>query len=100
MVVTGVRWAESANRKNTHDVVDIRGKKAKKKADAMGVEYKQNKHGDVILNDDNDENRRMVEQCYRTHKTILRLLRIRNFRARHRARSDSMPPQSAVRIFI
>ena len=71
MVVTGVRWAESANRKNTHDVVDIRGKKAKKKADAMGVEYKQNKHGDVILNDDNDDSRRMVEQCYRTHKTMV-----------------------------
>lgn len=71
VVVTGVRWAESANRKNTHDVVDIRGKKAKKKADAMGVEYKQNKHGDVILNDDNDDSRRMVEQCYRTHKTMV-----------------------------
>lgn len=71
VVVTGVRWAESANRKNTHDVVDIRGKRAKKKADAIGAEYKQNKHGDVIMNDDNDENRRMVEQCYRTHKTMV-----------------------------
>ena len=71
VVVTGVRWAESSNRKNTHDVVDIRGKKAKKKADALGSEYRLNKHGDVILNDDNDENRRMVEQCYRTHKTMV-----------------------------
>lgn len=71
VVVTGVRWAESANRKNTHDVVDIRGKRAKKKADAIGAEYKQNKHGDVIMNDDNDENRRLVEQCYRTHKTMV-----------------------------
>jgi phosphoadenosine phosphosulfate reductase len=71
VVVTGVRWAESANRKNTHDVVDIRGKRAKKKADAIGAEYKQNKHGDVIMNDDNDESRRMVEQCYRTRKTMV-----------------------------
>ena len=71
VVVTGVRWAESANRKNTHDVVDIRGKRAKKKADSVGAEYRLNKHGDVILNDDNDENRRMVEQCYRTHKTMV-----------------------------
>ena len=71
VVVTGVRWAESANRKNTHDVVDIRGKKAKKKADNIGAEYRLNKHGEVILNDDNDENRRMVEQCYRTHKTMV-----------------------------
>lgn len=71
VVVTGVRWAESARRKNTHDVVDIRGKRAIKKADSLGAEYRLNKHGEVILNDDNDENRRLVEQCYRTHKTMV-----------------------------
>ena len=73
IVVTGVRWAESANRKNTHGVAGFRGKPAstKKIADEIGAEYKLNKHGDVILNDDNDENRRMVEQCYRTRKTMV-----------------------------
>lgn len=25
----------------------------------------------MVLNDDNDESRRMVEQCYRTHKTLV-----------------------------
>ena len=25
----------------------------------------------IILNTDNDENRRMVEMCYRTHKTLV-----------------------------
>ena len=40
VVVTGVRWAESANRKNNHDVVDIRGKKALKTANRNGAEIK------------------------------------------------------------
>lgn len=71
--VTGVRWAESANRKHTHDVVDLQGKPktTAKKSDENGLNYKINKHGEVILNDDNDENRRMVEQCYRTQKTMV-----------------------------
>jgi phosphoadenosine phosphosulfate reductase len=50
VVVTGVRWAESARRKASHGVVDIKRQ---------------------VLNDDNDESRRMVEQCYRTQKTML-----------------------------
>lgn len=71
VVVTGVRWAESTNRKNTHDVVDIRGKKAVKTADVHGAEYRRNKHGDLVMNDDNDAARRTVEQCYRTKKTMV-----------------------------
>ena len=72
-MVTGVRWAESANRKLTHGVANIQGRKkaTRKKADAMGAEYTLNKHGEVIMNDDNDGNRRMVEQCYRTQKTMV-----------------------------
>jgi phosphoadenosine phosphosulfate reductase len=73
IVVTGVRWAESINRKATHGIVGFRGKPVgtKKIADEIGAEYKLNKHGDVIMNDDNDANRRMVEQCYRTRKTMV-----------------------------
>lgn len=73
IVVTGVRWAESANRAASHDVVDIQGKKVstKKIADKNGAAYKLNKHGEVVMNDDNDENRRTVEQCYRTRKTMV-----------------------------
>ena len=70
-VVTGVRWAESANRKKTHDVVDIRGKKAVKKADAMGAEYRLNKNNDLVMNDDNATSRRLVESCFRTSKTMV-----------------------------
>lgn len=71
VVVTGVRWSESANRKNNHDVVDIRGKKALKTAAREGAEYRTNKHGELIMNDDNDAARRTVEQCYRTRKTMV-----------------------------
>ena len=72
-MVTGVRWAESANRRNTHGVANVQGKPktTRKLADDMGAEYRLNKHGEVIMNDDNDANRRMVEQCYRTQKTMV-----------------------------
>lgn len=73
VTVTGVRWAESARRKNTHGVVDFttKPKGSQKIANALGADYKLNKSGHVILNDDNDEERRMVEQCYRTRKTLV-----------------------------
>lgn len=73
VVVTGVRWAESVNRKATHGVAGVQGKKKRtiKKAEELGAEYKLNKHGEIIMNDDNDANRRMVEQCYRTQKTMV-----------------------------
>lgn len=73
IVVTGVRWAESVNRKKTHGVVGFRGKPKNTiaMADEIGAEYKLNKHGEVIMNDDNDVNRRMVESCYRTRKTMV-----------------------------
>jgi len=51
--ITGVRWAESINRKANRHLVDIGSK------------------GDTVLNDDNDESRRIVENCYRTKKTLV-----------------------------
>lgn len=73
MVVTGVRWAESVKRKANHGVVDIHGKPktTQKKATEMGADYKVNKFGGIIMNDDNDENRRLAEFCYRTQKMLL-----------------------------
>ena len=73
IVVTGVRWAESYNRKVTHGVVTFQGKKKGtiKEAENIGVNYDLNRHNDLILNDDNDPARRMVEQCYRTRKTMV-----------------------------
>ena len=68
-----MRWAESPNRAATHDTIDFIGKpkSTERYADENGVEYKLNKHGSIVLNDDNDEARRMVEHCYRTRKTLV-----------------------------
>ena len=73
VTVTGVRWAESPRRKQQHGVVDFKTKPVgtKKMADALGANYDTNKSGGIIMNDDNDENRRLVEQCYRTRKTLV-----------------------------
>lgn len=73
MVVTGVRWAESARRKENRGVVNIDGnpKTTQKKANELGVQYKTNKYGGLVMNDDNDENRRLAEFCYRTQKMLL-----------------------------
>lgn len=54
VVITGVRWAESANRKNNQFLVNI-GEKKKR----------------VVFNDENEESRRTVEQCYRTKRTLV-----------------------------
>lgn len=73
MVVTGVRWAESARRKENRGVVNIDGKPktTQKKANELGVQYKTNKYGGLVMNDDNDENRRLAGFCYRTQKMLL-----------------------------
>ena len=73
VTVTGVRWAESARRKAQHGVVDFKNKPVgtRKMADKLGANYETNKSGGIIMNDDNDENRRLVEQCYRTRKTLV-----------------------------
>lgn len=72
VTVTGVRWAESARRKALHGAVDIRGKPktTQKKAEDVGANYAISK-GALIMNDDNDESRRLVEQCFRTQTTLL-----------------------------
>lgn len=73
VVVTGVRWAESARRAASHSVASIAGKPktTQKMADDLGVDFTVNRAGALVLNDDNDAARRMVEQCYRTQKTMV-----------------------------
>lgn len=70
MTVTGVRWAESARRKANLGLVNIDGKPkaTQKKADELGAKYRINKRGSFVMNEDNDENRRLAEYCYRTQK--------------------------------
>ena len=55
ITVTGVRWAEGTKRKATRGLVNIGDKKTE----------------NITLNMDNDDARRMVEQCYRTKKTLV-----------------------------
>ena len=73
VVVTGVRWAESGNRKNNQGLVTFAtaSKELNNAADLSGAEPNQTSRGGLILNTDNDESRRMVEMCYRTHKTLV-----------------------------
>lgn len=73
IIVTGVRWAESARRKAAHDVASIKGKPktTEKMAQELGADYRFNKSGVLVLNDDNDPARRMVEHCYRTQRVMV-----------------------------
>lgn len=73
VVVTGVRWAESPRRKAAYDVANIKGKPkaTEKTAQEFGADYRINKSGALVLNDDNDPARRMVEHCYRTQKVMV-----------------------------
>lgn len=73
VTVTGVRWAESNGRKETQGVVSVPSKSKRLKAqfEEAGADFRVNKAGGLVLNDDNDISRRMVEQCYRTHKTMV-----------------------------
>lgn len=71
--ITGVRWSESIRRRENSGLVQIIGKEktTRKQAEAEGANYRVSKQGGLILNDDNDENRRFVEHCYRTTTTMV-----------------------------
>jgi len=55
-VATGVRWAESVNRKNNRNSLEVVTPKAKNK---------------IVLNADNAENRKMIENCITKGKRVL-----------------------------
>ena len=69
--VTGVRWEESRNRELNQGAVTIYGEKH------IGSEIKQSDffaktpRGGVVLVNDNEESRRMIEQCYKRSKTVV-----------------------------
>lgn len=72
--ITGVRKAESLNRKlNGGEVKIINGVKAQKTMIENKIEgnFDLTPKGGIVMNLDNNENRRLVEQCYRTNKTII-----------------------------
>lgn len=55
VTITGVRWAESANRKNNKGLLNVG----------------ENKKDNLVLNYDDDIARRMAEHCYRTRRVML-----------------------------
>lgn len=71
--ITGVRHEESANRKESADLVRIIGKPktVQKSAAEMGADFRITKQQGLIMNYDNDPARRLVEHCYRTTSTSI-----------------------------
>lgn len=70
MTVTGVRWAESTNRKKNQGKVTIY-----KKNGLGGLQdnpnFQKTDRGGVVLVNDNEESRRTIESCFRRQKTVL-----------------------------
>lgn len=73
VTMTGVRWEESASRAEKHGEVTMpnAGRKTKALLEDAGVNFTSTSKGGVVMNTDNDDARRMVEQCYRTNKTLV-----------------------------
>ena len=71
--VTGVRAAESSNRKRNQGVITVpkAGKKLKKELEELDVDFQENQRGGIVLNYDNSEKHRMTEHCIRTGKVLL-----------------------------
>ena len=68
--VTGVRWEESTNRaKNAGLVVLPEKKYAKDFAD--NPDFIKTNRGGVVLVNDNEDSRRMVESCYKRQKVMI-----------------------------
>lgn len=68
--VTGVRWQESYNRKENQGMVTIYGGAKKVEINESDF-FAKTPRGGMILVNDNEESRRMVEQCYKRHKTVV-----------------------------
>lgn len=70
MTVTGVRWAESVNRERNQGEVVIHGGGSliEGNEDSFRVSPR---HNGLILTNDNEGSRRLVEQCYKRHKTTI-----------------------------
>lgn len=67
-VVTGVRWAESVRRKENQGLVTFTGKNKENAQMVASGNFLTNKQGGVVLVNDNEESRRMIESCYKRRK--------------------------------
>lgn len=71
--VTGVRQAESANRKRNQGVVTVPNAddKLQEELENLGANFMQTPRGGVVLNYDDSTGRRMSEHCIRTGKVLI-----------------------------
>lgn len=71
--ITGVRWAESVNRKQNRGLIDIHGKEItmRRLAEEAGINYSETVKGGMVLNNDNAETRAFVDHCYRTTSVMV-----------------------------
>ena len=68
MTVTGVRWAESVKRRKNQGAVVIHNMKEKDKTE----DFRMGPRNDsLILVNDSTDSRRMIESCYKRHKTVV-----------------------------
>lgn len=76
LLLLGVRKSESVNRSKNTSLVNFlnKPKTTQKLADTLGADYELSKYGTVMLNNDNDESRELVEQCSRMGKTCLNII--------------------------
>lgn len=68
--ITGVRAAESRSRANNHGIITFPQPTAAMRRMEKG-EMETNAKGGLILNYENSESHRTVENCYRTNKTLV-----------------------------
>lgn len=66
-VLIGVRWAESSRRANAHGVITMPNASGKNVPDG----FERAKRGGIILNNDNDDARRVLETCYAKQKKMV-----------------------------
>ena len=72
MTITGVRWAESSNRRQNQGEITVMDPNKKTKEELIDSgNFTQTNRGGVVLNNDNEESRKMVEQCYKLSKTVV-----------------------------
>lgn len=71
LTVTGVRWAESANRKNNQGLVTVYKTKGKEEGLVESGNFSETPRGGVVLVNDNEEARQSLEFCYKRRKTVL-----------------------------
>lgn len=72
LVVTGVRWAESPNRKNNQGEITVMTTRKREREELVqSGNFTQTDKGGVVLNNDNEDSRKMVEQCYKQSKTVV-----------------------------